>query len=45
MSEVLQYFPWQLFLIIAVFGILLTAIACAPTALVDWVHQKLKRRR
>jgi hypothetical protein len=45
MTEVFQYLPWQFFLIIAIIGILLTAIACSPTALVHWAHEYLQERK
>lgn len=45
MNEILQYLPWQFFLVIAVAGLLLTAIACSPTALVHWAHEFLLERK
>jgi hypothetical protein len=43
--EVFQYVPWQFFAVIAVIGLVLTAIACSPTALVHWAHEYLQERK
>ena len=45
MNEVFQYLPWQFFALIAVVGVLLTAIACSPTALIHWAHEFLLERK
>jgi hypothetical protein len=43
--EVFHYLPWQFFVVVASVGILLAAIACAPTALVQWVYDKIRERQ
>lgn len=45
MSEVFQYIPWQFFVLIALLAIVVTAIACSPTALVNWVFEYFDERK
>jgi hypothetical protein len=45
MSEWFGPVPPVFIVLLVIFGVLVTAIACAPTRLVEFVEKKIRKRR